>query len=161
MLGWFGQKQFSDVKINIICPATDVHIRKVSFIGDLLTIALIERIVHKTRTDPRTRNTCDVRACREALYTSVPTCPNPMVCQYSVVRRSKGLPTVRVRNILTGVSEQSKVLFQDSSFVLLPDMKWDLKTVQALYLIAIAKDENIRCLRDLTKVRVYRERMAV
>lgn len=56
-----------------------------------------------------------------------------------------------VENILNGVSEQDKILFSDSEFVLLPDMKWDLKTVSSLYLLAIVKDRTIQSLRDLRR----------
>lgn len=57
----------------------------------------------------------------------------------------------RVENILTGLSEREKVLVSNSDFVILPDMKWDLKTLSSLYLVAIAQDRSIRSLRDLRK----------
>jgi hypothetical protein len=31
LFGWFGDERDRDVKINIICPATEVHIRKVNY----------------------------------------------------------------------------------------------------------------------------------
>lgn len=46
---------------------------------------------------------------------------------------------VRVDDILTGKSEQDKVLFSCPEFLILPDMKWDLVTVSTLYLVAIAR----------------------
>jgi m7GpppX diphosphatase len=55
----------------------------------------------------------------------------------------------RVDDILEGRSEQDKVLFSSEDFVLLPDMKWDLHTVQSLYLVAISRDPTLRSLRDL------------
>jgi len=54
-----------------------------------------------------------------------------------------------VQNILDGVSEKDKVLYSDADFMLLPDMKWDLTTVSALYLVALVRDPDIRSLRDL------------
>lgn len=57
----------------------------------------------------------------------------------------------RVENILTGISEQSKILYSSPEFVLLPDMKWDGTTVSSLYLLAIIQDRTIRSLRDLRK----------
>jgi len=55
----------------------------------------------------------------------------------------------RVENILTGISEQNKILYSCPDFVILPDMKWDLETVSSLYLVALVKDHSIRSLRDL------------
>lgn len=60
----------------------------------------------------------------------------------------------RVENILAGVSEQGKILHSSPEFVLLPDMKWDGRTVTSLYLLAIVRDRTIRCLRDLRKTHV-------
>jgi m7GpppX diphosphatase len=79
-----------------------------------------------------------------------------------------------VEDVLSGKSEADKVLYDDSDFVLLPDMKWDLKTLSALYLVAIVRDRTVKSLRDLRKVhlkvlkkiqteawRVVREKWAV
>ena len=30
LFGWFGDTRERDLKINVICPATDVHVRKVN-----------------------------------------------------------------------------------------------------------------------------------
>lgn len=54
-----------------------------------------------------------------------------------------------MNEILEGRAEQSKILFSSSEFVILPDMKWDLRTVGSLYLLAIVLDKNLHCLRDL------------
>ncbi len=35
--------------------------------------------------------------------------------------------------------------------MILPDMKWDLKTISSLYLLAITQDRSIRSLRDIRK----------
>lgn len=59
--------------------------------------------------------------------------------------------TLRVENILSGLSEQSKILFSSPSFLILPDMKWDLTTLSSLYLVAIVRDHTIRSLRDLRR----------
>ena len=60
----------------------------------------------------------------------------------------------RVENILNGISEQSKVLYSSPEFLILPDMKWDLKTLSSLYLVALIQDHTIRSLRDLRKKHV-------
>ena len=63
--------------------------------------------------------------------------------------------SLRVENILNGTSEVEKVLFRDpspdSGYLILPDMKWDLKTLSSLYLVAISFNRSIRSLRDLKK----------
>lgn len=55
----------------------------------------------------------------------------------------------RVTEILSGRAEQDKILLSSPEFIILPDMKWDLHTAGSLYLVAIARDPNIRSLRDL------------
>jgi m7GpppX diphosphatase len=57
----------------------------------------------------------------------------------------------RVENILAGVSEQNKVLYSCPDYLILPDMKWDLKTISSLYLVALVQDRAIRSLRDLNR----------
>lgn len=66
----------------------------------------------------------------------------------------------RVENILSGVSEQSKILYNCSEYVILPDMKWDLITVSSLYLVAIARDLVLKTGRregELRRVRSMRD----
>ena len=65
----------------------------------------------------------------------------------------------RVEDIISGRSEASKVLFRSptdtqNGFLILPDMKWDLTTVNSLYLVAIALTPEVRSLRDLTGAHV-------
>jgi m7GpppX diphosphatase len=58
-----------------------------------------------------------------------------------------------VDNILAGENEQERVLFSDADkeigFVVLPDSKWDQRSVNALYMLAIVQRRDIRSLRDL------------
>lgn len=58
-----------------------------------------------------------------------------------------------VYNILNKDEEADKIIFEDtcpnSGFILLPDMKWDGKDMNALYLQAIVHRRNIRSIRDL------------
>ena len=70
------------------------------------------------------------------------------------------LIAIRVDDILSGISEQNKILYRCPEFVILPDMKWDLITVSSLYLVAIASDaasryenrrSHIRSMRDLRR----------
>lgn len=61
----------------------------------------------------------------------------------------------RVYNLLSHVTESENILFEDPSpalgYVLLPDAKWDRKTLGSLYLLAIAHSSSIKSLRDLRK----------
>lgn len=63
--------------------------------------------------------------------------------------------TSRVHNILNHVTEADHILFENPSpslgFIILPDLKWDRKTVNSLYLVAIAHSKDVKSLRDLTK----------
>jgi m7GpppX diphosphatase len=59
-----------------------------------------------------------------------------------------------VYNILEHKQETDRIVFEDSDpetgFVLLPDLKWDGKTLNNLYLVAIVHKKGIKSLRDLT-----------
>ena len=59
-----------------------------------------------------------------------------------------------VHNILDGKEEAERILLNDpdpqTGFILLPDIKWDQKTLTDLYLVAICQKRDIRSLRDLT-----------
>ena len=56
-------------------------------------------------------------------------------------------------NILEKKSETERIVFEDADpetgFLMLPDMKWDGKQVEDLYLVAIVNRHGIRSLRDL------------
>ncbi|KAF7768343.1 hypothetical protein Agabi119p4_7586 [Agaricus bisporus var. burnettii] len=118
MFGWLGPCRERDVKINIICPATEVHVRKYMRQEQLMvreTPELYDKIV------------------------------KPFIDGFPASR------TKWVENILSGLSEKNKVLVSTPDYLILPDMKWDRKTVSSLYLVAIVQDRSIRSLRDLTK----------
>ncbi|XP_055620848.1 m7GpppX diphosphatase [Toxorhynchites rutilus septentrionalis] len=57
-------------------------------------------------------------------------------------------------NILEHRKEQERIVFEDPSdelgFILLPDLKWDGKTLEQLYLLALVRQKGIKSLRDLT-----------
>ncbi|KAF7356652.1 Scavenger mrna decapping enzyme [Mycena venus] len=108
-----------DVKVNIICPATTYS--KQSSILVRETPDIYRRIVE------------------------------PYISEFPPERtRWQDFHHVAlVTEILEGRKEQSKILFSSSSFLILPDMKWDLHTIGSLYLVAIVRDEKLRSLRDL------------
>ncbi|KAJ2943070.1 hypothetical protein O0L34_g18761 [Tuta absoluta] len=60
-----------------------------------------------------------------------------------------------VYNILEGKSEQERIVYDNKcekeGFVLLPDLKWDGLTKEALYLLAIVRQRGIKSLRDLNE----------
>ncbi|KDR82510.1 hypothetical protein GALMADRAFT_826736 [Galerina marginata CBS 339.88] len=116
LFAWLGKERERDVKLNVICPATDVHIRKYR--------KQEQMIVHET----------------PALYEQH---VKPYIAAFSASR------TQWVENILTGLSERDKILYTSPDFLILPDMKWDLKTISSLYLMALVQDRSIRSLRDL------------
>ncbi|KAF7436799.1 hypothetical protein PC9H_003632 [Pleurotus ostreatus] len=118
LLGWFATNRDRDVKIDLICPATDVHIRKYTEQQIIM--------VHET----------------PEIYEAV---VKPYIAAFPAAR------TKWVDDILSGLSEADKVLYDCPDFTILPDMKWDLTTMSAFYILAIARDASIRSLRDLTK----------
>ena len=56
-------------------------------------------------------------------------------------------------NILNGNAEADRVIHNDTDpsigFVLLPDMKWDQKDVESLYMLAIVRRKDVTCMREL------------
>lgn len=59
-----------------------------------------------------------------------------------------------VYNILKHKSETERIVFEDpdpeNGFILLPDLKWDGKTLDTLYLLAITHRRGLSSIRDLT-----------
>ncbi|KAI0938861.1 hypothetical protein AcV5_000448 [Taiwanofungus camphoratus] len=141
LFGWLaGSNERPDVKMDIIHPATEVHIRKYS--AQKVMIVRETPDLYDSLVKP--------------FITAFPTSRT----QWSTVSIASPLSRLkqyifRVEDTLQGKSEAEKVLYKDPSqdvgYVLLPDMKWDLTTVSSLYLLAIAFSRSIRSLRDLRK----------
>ena len=56
-------------------------------------------------------------------------------------------------NILNGIDEVDKVIYNDNDFILLPDFKWNGLDLDNMYYLGILKNKNnnfIRTIRDLT-----------
>lgn len=57
-------------------------------------------------------------------------------------------------NILEHKKEADRIVYEDldpvNGFILLPDLKWDCRTVTNLYLTGIVCHRGIKSLRDLT-----------
>lgn len=107
-------------KVNVIFPATETHINKYAF----------QKLHYITET--------------KELYEKT-------VKPY--IETQKGDRIQWVHNILFHGKEADTFIHHDEDpidgFVLLPDMKWDRISVDALYLIAIVKRMDIASVRDL------------
>lgn len=112
--------EVNQLKVTIIYPATEKHIAKYS--------AHARYLVEETASD----------------YQSV-TLPHLQQEQLSLEW---------LYNILEHRKEKDRIVFEDPSdeigFILLPDLKWDGKTVEQLYLLALIRSRGIKSLRDLT-----------
>ncbi|CAN0388210.1 unnamed protein product [Lampetra fluviatilis] len=110
----------SEMKATVICPATPLHLLKY----ERREAFLIEE------TDSDYRST---------------TLPFLQTSNFSLQW---------VYNILDKKAEVERVVFEDpdpeTGFVLLPDLKWDQKQTNELYLIAICHKRGLKSLRDLT-----------
>lgn len=65
------------------------------------------------------------------------------------IETQKGDRLSWVRNILYHGQEAERVVFKDSNYILLPDMKWDGVAIDSLYLVAIVYRNDIASIRDL------------
>ncbi|XP_076595370.1 m7GpppX diphosphatase [Chaetodon auriga] len=110
----------NEIKTTVVCPATEKHVKRHQRQESFL--------VEETEGD----------------YRSI-TLPYIQEQSFSVQW---------VYNILEKKAEADRIVYEDPDpevgFVLLPDLKWDQKQVDDLYLIAITHQRDIRSLRDLT-----------
>lgn len=54
-----------------------------------------------------------------------------------------------IYNIIDGLSEQERILYQDNEIIILPNYTWDGIDKEKMYLLTMPKDKTIRCLRSL------------
>uniref|UniRef100_A0A915IMH7 m7GpppX diphosphatase n=1 Tax=Romanomermis culicivorax TaxID=13658 RepID=A0A915IMH7_ROMCU len=70
------------------------------------------------------------------------------------ITSSPRFSTEWVENILDHKAEQESLIYEDpdslNGFMLLPDLKWDRKTVDTFYATAICRRRGIKSLRDLS-----------
>ncbi|THH17308.1 hypothetical protein EW146_g3476 [Bondarzewia mesenterica] len=129
LFGWIkASEERPDVKINVICPATEVHIRKYS--------RQQIHIVHET----------------PALYERIvkPYLNNLPASRTQWVEDILSGHSEAEKVLFRSPASESP----DQGFLILPDMKWDLTTVSSLYLVAIALSKSIRSLRDLNRTHI-------
>ena len=133
-----------DVKINVIFPATEVHIRKVCA--------------------PMSRCTSFADVTNQSQYSKqaiVLVQETPEIYERVVKPFIAAFPPSRTKwvdEIISGKKEVDKVLHRDDSgsfgYMIIPDMKWNLETVSDLYLLALSTTNGVRSLRDLRKTHV-------
>lgn len=128
LLGWLCRPQLgrmtesdADVKMTLIRPATQTHIDKYS--------AQRKIMVYET----------------------------PDMYMQKVLPWIESFPPSRIQwvyNILEHKKEAESILFEDpdpkQGFIIVPDLKWDQKTLSSLYIQAIVHNRQLRSLRDLT-----------
>lgn len=117
---------FADLKINLIYPCTEAHVKKYSKQG--------------------------VR-----FVTETPEIYRDYIRPYMQSKREQGRLNW-VFNIIEGRKEVEDVMYRtklgeagDEGFLLLPDLNWDRKTLEALHLLALVERRDIWSLRDLKK----------
>ncbi|KAI0827016.1 scavenger mRNA decapping enzyme [Trametes gibbosa] len=123
LFGWLNvSTDRPDVKINIVHPATEVHVRKYS----TQEVAM----VHETPT----------------LFESI---VKPYISAFPL-SRTRWVDNI-LNGVSEADKILFRDPAPETGFVILPDMKWDLTTISSLYLVAIAFNRDIRSLRDLNK----------
>ncbi|GMM38500.1 5'-(N(7)-methyl 5'-triphosphoguanosine)-(mRNA) diphosphatase [Saccharomycopsis crataegensis] len=120
---WFSVSDLPDVqstKLNLIYPATQKHISKYN-----------HQPLHMVRETAE-------------MYRDI-------VAPY--IESMKGLRIQWVKNILFQGAEAESVIYRDhdpvTGFVLLPDMKWDGRSSENLYIVGIVNREDVASVRDL------------
>ncbi|KAI1648056.1 scavenger mRNA decapping enzyme [Daldinia loculata] len=118
--------KFADLKISLICPCTEKHIKKHSKQG-------------------------------YRFVTETPEIYRNKVRPFMQINREEGHLNW-VFNIIEGRKEVEDVIYRtplgqdgDEGFLMLPNLHWDRKTIEALHLLGIVERRDIWSLRDLKK----------
>lgn len=118
--------KFADLKISLICPCTDKHVKKHSRQGFRFVTETPE--IYRDKVRPL------MRANREGGHLNW------------------------VYNIIEGRKEVEDVIYRtplgrdgDEGFLLLPNLHWDRKTIDALHLLGVVERRDLWSLRDLKK----------
>ncbi|EHA54565.1 mRNA decapping hydrolase [Pyricularia oryzae 70-15] len=128
---WFmaatgGTADAEDLKINLIYPCTEQHVKKYSRQGVRFVVETPE--IYKTKIRPY------MQSKREA---------GRLSWVYNIIEGRKEVEDVIYR---TPLGEAG-----DEGFLLLPDLNWDRSTREALHLLGLVERRDIWSLRDLTK----------
>ncbi|OTB14317.1 hypothetical protein K445DRAFT_75880 [Daldinia sp. EC12] len=118
--------KYADFKISLICPCTDKHIKKHSKQG-------------------------------YRFVTETPEIYREKVRPFMQINREEGRLNW-VYNIIEGRKEVEDVIYRtplgrdgDEGFLMLPNLHWDRKTIEALHLLGIVERRDIWSMRDLKK----------
>ncbi|KAA1473037.1 scavenger mRNA decapping enzyme [Dentipellis sp. KUC8613] len=123
-LGWLKKSdETADIKINVISPATEVHIRK-------YTNQKVH-IIHET----------------SKMYADI---VKPYIDAFPPARTKWVEDILTGRHEAEKVLYRSATA-NELGFLILPDMKWDLTTIASLYLVAITLVRDIKSMRDLNQ----------
>lgn len=121
-----GKDKYADFKIDLICPCTDKHIKKHSKQGLRFVIETPE--IYRDKVRP-----------------------------YMQSNREEGRLNW-VYNIIEGRKEVEDVIYRtplgrdgEEGFLMLPNLHWDRKTMEALHLLGIVERRDLWSLRDLKK----------
>lgn len=119
-------ESFADLKINLIYPCTEQHVKKYSKQGVRFVLETAD--IYRQHVRP-----------------------------FIQAKRDEGRLNW-VFNIIEGRKEQEDVIHRtpygqdpEEGFLLLPDLNWDRKTLDALHLLGIVERRDIWSLRDLRK----------
>ncbi|XP_014247893.1 m7GpppX diphosphatase [Cimex lectularius] len=117
----FADPTFNEIKTTVIHPATDQHIAK-----------FLEKPKHLI----------------EETSDYYQTITRPFL-------EKEQLSVQWVYNILEHKKEKERIVFEDDNketgFILIPDLKWNAKQTEDLYLLALVHPRGLKSLRDLTK----------
>ncbi|KAM0810503.1 putative M7GpppX diphosphatase [Seiridium cardinale] len=118
--------EFADLKLSLICPCTEKHVKKHSKQGYRFVVETPQVYHDKVRPF--------MQASREAGHLNW------------------------VYNIIEGRKEVEDVIYRtplgrdgDEGFLMLPNLHWDRKTIEALHLLGIVERRDLWTLRDLQK----------
>ncbi|EMR08749.1 hypothetical protein PNEG_02922 [Pneumocystis murina B123] len=118
----FYDKKSPYAKITLIYPASEIHIKKYS-----------------RQSKCRVQETPEIYELYVKPY----------------IETMKGPRIKWVYNILDHLAEKEHILYEypdkENGFIIIPDLKWDQKTVSTLYYVAIVHRRDISSLRDLKK----------
>lgn len=119
-----------DLKLNLICPCTEQHIKKYS--PQLLRMVTETPQIYKSHVRPYMQKKRD-----EGRLNWV----------FNILEGRTEQEDVLLRDPGQGVNS-------DDGFLMLPDLNWDRKTVTSLHLLSLVERRDIWSLRDLKKEHV-------
>ena len=60
-----------------------------------------------------------------------------------------------IYNIIDGISEQNKILYQDNEIVIIPNYTWNDKEKEKMHILTFPKDKTIHSIRELNSTHLY------